>query len=47
MHEALIADDDALQTEQLIKIKRDLAGLADRAAPALDAILGWVLALDG
>ena len=39
MDEARVADDDALQPQQLVKIDRAAAGFADHPTPALNAIL--------
>ena len=47
LHEAGIADHDLLQAQQLVEVQRLLARLPDSAAPALDAILSRLLALDG
>ena len=46
LHEAGVAEHDPLQAQQLIAIKRLTTGLADGAAPALDAVLRRTLALD-
>lgn len=40
LYEAGIADDDALQAQQLIAVKRLATGFADGTAPALDAVWG-------
>lgn len=45
--EAIVADHDALQTQEFGTIQRMASGLTDGAAPALDAVLGRALALDG
>lgn len=45
--EALVADDDPLQTQQLLPVDGTSTGLADGAAPALDAVLRRPFALDG
>jgi hypothetical protein len=47
MHEARVTDEDLLLAQELIKIHRSFAGLADRTPPALDAILRGVLAFNG
>ena len=44
--EARVTDDDTLQAQKLIQIDRTTSGLADGAAPALDAILRRALSLD-
>ena len=43
---AHIADQEALQAQELVEIQRVLSGLADCLTPALDAVLGWLFALD-
>ena len=45
-YKAIVADDDALQTKQFVKINRLPPGLAYRSAPALNAFLWRVLAFD-
>ena len=47
LHEARIADHDALQALQFVDVERGLTGLPDRVAPALDAILRRLLTLYG
>ena len=42
-----IADHDALQAQQFVEIDRLPAGLADGAAPPLDAVLRRMFTLDG
>jgi hypothetical protein len=41
-----IADQEALQAEEFVEIQGVLSGLADCLTPALDAVLGWLFALD-
>jgi hypothetical protein len=44
--EAGVAQNDSLQAQQLFAVERLASGLANRAAPALDAIRRRALALD-
>ena len=44
--EAVIADDDLLQAQELVEVDWLASGLADGAAPALHAVLRRVFALD-
>ena len=47
LYEAGIADHDALQAAQFVEVERLPAGLADGLTPALHAIRGGALTLDG
>lgn len=45
-HEARVGDDDPLQPEQLVPVQRLTSGLGNRPSPALDTVLGRMLAFD-
>ena len=47
MHEARVANDDALQPQQFVEVDRTAAGFADGPAPALDAVMRRILVLNG
>ena len=46
LYEALVADDDTLQAQQLALIEGSASRLADGAAPALNAVLWRPFAFD-
>ena len=46
-HIARVANNDALQAKQFVEVDRPASGFADGPAPALNAILRRMLALDG
>ncbi|MEN3374834.1 MAG: hypothetical protein V7604_189 [Hyphomicrobiales bacterium] len=46
LHKALVADDDALQAQELILIERGASRFADRPPPMLDAVLRRPFAFD-
>src|SRR5579859_1357883 len=46
LHEALVADHDALQAKKLLLVERHAARLTDGAAPPLDTILRWPFTFD-